>query len=245
MQLMFKYNEQKINNISIDAKYNFIPNQKKALFIAEKIRIDFIHNTAALEGNPYTYPEVKTLIEGITVGGHKVSDTEQILNLNHAFSYMIDIVKSVKNDKFYLTKEIFCAVQAIVARQEALAWGKFRESQVFIGGTEYIPPSSNNLNQIFMQGVLILNNISDPLLKAWLTFLWGSINQFFYEGNKRTSRLLASGILLTSGLPPLMILAKDQLQYNQTMTNFYNTQDATQAIVWLYEYYASYYKIYF
>lgn len=34
-----------------------------------------------------------------------------------------------------------------------------------------------------------------------------------------------------------MVLAKDRLIYNQTMKRFYDTQDATQALNWLYGYY--------
>ena len=230
--LKFIYEQEKVDKLN--DKYRFITNKEKALFIAEKMRIDFVYNTTALEGNPYTYPEIKTLIEGITVGGHKVFDTEQVLNLNYALSYLINLIK---DNKFSLNKETACSIQGIVANREALTWGKFRDGQVFIGGTEYTPPKAEQLDNIFMQGITEINDIANPILKAWIIFLWCSLNQFFYDGNKRTSRLLANGILLTQGLPPLTILAKDQLIYNQIMTNFYNTQDATQAIDWLYEYY--------
>ena len=39
--------------------------------------------TANLQGNTFTYPEVQTLLDGVTVGGRKVSDMEQILRLRH------------------------------------------------------------------------------------------------------------------------------------------------------------------
>jgi Fic family protein len=211
-----------------------LPNKERALFMAEKMRVDFVFNTAALEGNPYTYPEIKTLIEGITVGGHKVSDTDQVLNLNRALSHVID---SVKTNDFELNKSTACTIQGIVAKDEALTWGIFRDKQVFIGGTDYLPPKAEQLDEIFTHGVNRLNNIEDSMLKAFLTFLWGSLNQFFYDGNKRTSRLLTNGILLSAGLPPFMTLAKDQLEYNQVMTQFYNTHDETKALAWLYGYY--------
>ncbi|TDR30495.1 Fic/DOC family protein [Hydromonas duriensis] len=213
---------------------SFIPNMERALFMAEKMRVDFVYNTAALEGNPYTYPEIKTLIEGITVGGHRISDTEQVLNLNRALSHVIDLVKS---GKFELNKETACTIQGIVANRESLTWGEFRDGQVFIGGTNYLPPRASDLDIIFEQGAKLLNTIDDPTFKAWLIFLWGSLNQFFYDGNKRTSRFLANATLMSAGLPPLMILAKDQLKYNEVMTRFYDNQDATEALEWLYSYY--------
>lgn len=42
---------------------------------------------------------------------------------------------------------------------------------------------------------------------------------------------------MMAGYPLLMIQAKDQLKYNQIMTRFYDAQDGTEALIWLYEYY--------
>lgn len=36
--------------------------------------------TVKLEGNPFTFPEVQTLLDGITVGGRKLSDLQQVIN---------------------------------------------------------------------------------------------------------------------------------------------------------------------
>jgi len=45
---------------------------------------ELIWNTAALEGNTYTLPEVRTLLEGASVGGRSLQETEQILALREA-----------------------------------------------------------------------------------------------------------------------------------------------------------------
>ena len=115
--------------------------------------------------------------------------------------------------------------------------GSIRDAGVEIGGTEYKPPRAENLKAIFASGEKTLHEVIDPVLRAFLIFLWGSLNQFFYDGNKRTSRFLANGTLMMAGFPPLMIQAKDQLVYNQIMTRFYDTQEATEALNWLYAYY--------
>lgn len=230
--LRFSYLEKEVR--LVQEQLQFVPDKKRAIFIANRARVDYVYNTAALEGNPFTYPEVKTLIDGITVGGRKISDAEQVLNLNRAFTYLID---KVKNDTFTLDEKTACEIQGLVAREEALTWGVFRDGQVSIGGTSYMPPKAEELSSIFAKGKDVLNQEQDPILKAFLTFLWGSLSQFFYDGNKRTSRFLANGILLSAGFPPLTILAKDQLQYNEVMTRFYDTQDGTEALKWLLTYY--------
>lgn len=231
-QLNFYYESSVIS--SLQAHFNFRPDRRRALFLAEKMRVDFVFHTAALEGNPITFPEVQTLLDGITVGGRKVSDTEQVLNLNDSLSY---VLQKVQSNTFAFNSETACAIQGIVARNEALTWGSFRDQKVFIAGTDYEPPTAKDLPMVFDNGQNYLMREPDPILRAFLIFLWGSINQFFYDGNKRTSRLLCSGVLMMNGFPPLMLLSKDQLIYNQTMKIFYDTQNATAALEWLYGYY--------
>ena len=230
--LLFSY--QAVGIAVARERLSLVPDQRRALFMAEKMRADFVYNTAALEGNPFTFPEVQTLLDGITVGGHKVSEAEQVLNLSRALTHLIALVKA---GTFRVDAKTACEIQGIVAREEALTWGCFRDGAVSIAGTEYRPPQAADLAEVFALGEQALNAIADPLLRAFLVFLWGSINQFFYDGNKRTSRFLANGTLLSAGFPPIMILAKDQLAYNQVMTRFYDTQDATEALNWLYDYY--------
>ena len=45
---------------------------------------EFVWDASVLEGNPFTFPEVKTLLDGVTIGGRKISDQEQVLNLAEA-----------------------------------------------------------------------------------------------------------------------------------------------------------------
>lgn len=231
--LLFSYDRDRVEEAA--ASLSLVPDQRRALFFAEKSRADFVFNTAALEGNPFTFPEVKTLLDGITVGGHKLSDADQVLNLNRGLSYLIGLVKA---GTFRIDAETACAINGIVARDEALEWGQFRSGQVSIGGTDYMPPKAGDLPAIFDSGKTELNREPDPIRRAFLAFLWGSLNQFFYDGNKRTARFLASGTLLVEGYPPFVVLAKDQLAYNQVMTRFYDSQDATEALQWLFGYYA-------
>ena len=230
--LLFSFDENRVRNAR--SQIAVAPEKNRALFVAEKSRTDFIYNTAALEGNPFTYPEVQTLLDGITVGGHKVTDAEQVLRLNQALSHVLSLVK---DESFTISAQTAKELQGIVAKNEALTWGKFRDGVVYIGGTDYSVPPAEHLEEIFEIGTVALDQETDPIQKAFLVFLWGSLVQFFYDGNKRTSRFLCNGILLSSGYPPMMIQKQEQLEYNTIMTDFYNTQDATQALVWFYQRY--------
>jgi hypothetical protein len=50
---------------------------------------EYVWDAGVLEGNPFTFPEVKTLLEGVTVGGRKLSDQEQILTIRIAAAVLL------------------------------------------------------------------------------------------------------------------------------------------------------------
>jgi len=223
-----------INEINIKRLDIFQPNKNFFFEIAKKDKVDFIYNTSALEGNAMTYPEVATLLDGITIGGHKLSDEQQILNQNRSVNLLFEMIE---NNKFNLDKYTLLQLHKKVAFEEALSWGEFRKSGVNIGGTEYLPPQAKNLDMIFDNGIKEIEKISSPIIKAITYFLFGAICQFFYDGNKRTSRLMMNGILLSNGYPILNIKAKDKLEFNTMMINFYNSSNIKYSINYLANYY--------
>ena len=228
-----EFSASEINTIDTE-NLDFFPDKVRYIFLAKKDKIDFVYNTAALEGNMMTYPEVETLLEGITVGGHKLSDEQQILNQNRSVNLLYSMLEE---NTFVLNKEILCSLHAKVARDEALSWGVFRDGNVNIGGTDYLPPSPDVLDKVFVEGVEEIMQIKHPVLRGLTYFLFGARSQFFYDGNKRVSRLIMNGILLCEGYPMLNIKVKDKLEFNKQMIAFYDTADYISALIYLRDYY--------
>jgi len=223
-----------INKIEIANLNIFVPNKNLSFSLAKKDKVDFIYNTSALEGNAMTFPEVQTLLEGITVGGHKLSDEQQILNQNRSVNLLF---APLETNEFHINISTLLKLHGKVAQEEAITWGEFRVSGVNIGGTDYIPPKADELSTIFEEGVKEINEINHPIIKAITYFLFGAKSQFFFDGNKRTSRLMMNGILLDNGYPILNIKAKDKLEFNKVMIEFYDNDDIKKAIEYLVNYY--------
>jgi len=229
-----KIDSKIINQINTKNLKIFQENKKHFFAMAKKDRVDFIYNTSALEGNAMTYPEVATLLDGITIGGHKLSDEQQILNQNRSLTLLFEMIEK---EQFILDKPTLLKLHKKVAFEEALSWGEFRSSGVNIGGTEYIPPKSSELDMIFQEGIQEIKKISNSIMRAITYFLFGAKNQFFYDGNKRVSRLFMNGILLQNGYPILNIKAKDKLEFNIEMIKFYDADDCIETIHYLMNYY--------
>ena len=203
---------------------------------------EFVWDAAVLEGNPFSLPEIKTLIDGITVGGHKIYDEEQILNLIESSRRLISLVKS---KKFALTKTIFVELNGIIARNESLEWGVFRGEgeethytpEVGLGRYGRHTPHATEkgapyLNRLFEEGVVVLER-RPPFERALAFFLFGALHQFFFDGNKRTSRLMMNGILMSNGMDAISIPAARVEEFNEKMVDFYRTKDGTEMMAFL------------
>lgn len=121
-----------------------IPNRQKALFFAQKQLSELVCDAVNLEGIHYTLPEIQTLLDGITVGGHKFNDERIALNQADAWKFLF---KAIQHDQFNLNIEFVCQLHAIAAKEEALTAGQFRSGQVTIAGTSYMPPPASELPQ--------------------------------------------------------------------------------------------------
>ncbi|WP_328812485.1 Fic family protein [Paradesulfitobacterium ferrireducens] len=209
------------------------PNRKLALFQAKKMLPEYVFDTSQMENNPLTFPEVQTLMDGITIGGHKISDVQQVLNIKDSWHMLLKIVAK---EEFRVSKEMFHAVNNLIAREESLEWGKFRTGSVGIAGTEkYKSPAWQELDLIFDSELPVILGDFHPVEQAIRLFLWAAYNQFYWDGNKRTARLMASGILINAGYGVFNIRVKDILEFNTLMLGYYETAQADDIVKFLVE----------
>ena len=215
---------------------------ERVCFRLHKMLPEFVWDASVLEGNPFTFPEVMTLLDGVTVGGRKISDQEQVLNLAQSARRLLAMVKT---SQFALSKPVFTQLHGIVAHKEALEWGVFRgEGQE----THYTPdvglgqhgrytplptlPGAPELNRVFAKGVAALQACT-PFERAMAFFLFGALQQFFFDGNKRTSRLMMNGVLLSHGIDAISVPAAKAQEFNEKMVRFYRTKDASEMMTFL------------
>jgi Fic family protein len=200
---------------------------------------EYVWSTGVLEGNPHTFPEVKTLLDGITTGGRKIADQLQILRIAQAAKELGSLVAS---GSFALTKAVSDRLHDVLMREDALESGHFRGEgaernytpHVGLGDRgEYRPsptkPGATELNRRFREGTDVLANCP-PLERGIAYSLFGALHQFYFDGNKRTARNMMNGVLMTNGILSIGIPAARALEYNTKMRDFYLSQNASQMI---------------
>ncbi len=201
-----------------DHHWNMKPNKGKAMMLARRQLSELVWDAVNLEGIHFTLPEIQTLLEGITIGGHRISDQQIALNQVDAWRMLFGWIDS---DEFELSIEKTCALHSIAAKNDALEWGSFRSGGVTIAGTEYMPPEAQKLPILFDNMVKEAFCLADIYDQAIFVFLTMARTQFFYDVNKRMGRFMMNGLLLNAGFPPINLPAKHQLEFNRLMLEFY------------------------
>ena len=196
----------------------------------------YIWSESVASGKIFTLPQVKTLLDGVTTGGSRMTDKQDVDNQRQSLDRLVHMVRA---GQFDVGKKSFCSLHELVAKEEALTVGLFRTGAVSIAGTGYEPPPQDKLNQIFADGAEHIQSMSSAAERGVTFFLFGALHQFFYDGNKRTSRLMMNGILMAGGQDALVIDARRRFEYNDAMVHLYEHKDADPAIEFLLNSYRS------
>ena len=205
---------------TVEEKWAMKPNVRLAIQLAKRDVPALVYDAVNLEGVAMTLPEVQTILDGITVGGHKISDQNMALNQAKTWTF---IFERVSENQFVFNKEIILAVHKIAGEEEALEWGKFRSGFVSITGSDHEPPAPQDLDAKWEEIEALVNAQHDIYDRAMTAFLQLARNQFFWDVNKRTGRFMMNGILLSCGYPIINVPAKRQQEFNTLMLDFYSS----------------------
>lgn len=207
-----------------DTIWGMTPNRAMAKQLAIRDVPSLVYDAVNLEGVTMTLPEVQTILDGITVGGHKISDQNMALNQADTWKHLFSMIS---DRKFKFSKSVALELHSIAGKEEALDWGAFRTGNVTISGSDYEPPSSKQLNEEWLKIEAEVNATDDVYDKATTAFLKMARAQFFWDVNKRMGRFMMNGILLSQGFPIINVPAKRQKEFNQLMLEFYSTADSS------------------
>ena len=202
---------------------------EQSLFLAKKKWDENVYCGMKMENRAVTFPQTQTILNGVNVPNVQLDDIQAILNMRDAWKFLLSTV----NEE--VTFEYWCKLNEYIARNEALEWGKLRTGSVGISGTDYEPPIPNKEKTIEeLKNILSTSNASatDKALEA---FVWGTRGQFFWDGNKRTSLVLANKILVSSGSGIMTITDKYMEQFNTILLSYYNTGKSEELKQFLYE----------
>ena len=179
-----------------------------------------IYEQAVLEGVATSFPQTEDIIENGKVNGVTASDVQKILNLKHAWEFILDKdVLQVKSDY-----SILCHIAKLVNEGFFASGGRIRGVPVTIGGTSYVPPLP--IETVVIENILeIINRNDEPINIAIELCLYCMKTQIFNDGNKRASVIFANHYLISKAGGLLVIPENHVSEFKKLLIGYYENKD--------------------
>ena len=181
-----------------------------------------IYDQAVLEGVATSFPQTEDIIDNGTVNGMTANDIQKILNLKHAWEFILDNdVIQAKSDYYLL-----CHIAKLVNEGFFANGGKIRGVPVTIGGSTYKPPIP--VESIVKEKISdILSSEELPIDIAIKLCMYSMKTQVFIDGNKRASVIFANHYLIAHGQGFLVIPEEHVSEFKKKLVAFYEGEDIT------------------
>ena len=179
-----------------------------------------IYDQAVLEGVATSFPQTEEIIDNGKVRGMKASDVQKILNLKHAWEFILDrdVIQS-KSDYYVL-----CHIARLVNEGFFADGGRIRGVNVTIGGSSYIPPLPVEFEVRDKIEEILQSDIAD-VDKAIRLCLYTMKTQVFIDGNKRAAVIFANHFLISHGQGLLVIPETFVPEFKGLLVSYYEGED--------------------
>lgn len=179
-----------------------------------------IYDQAVLEGVATSFPQTEEIIENGKVTGMTAADVQKILNLKHAWEFILDRDVVASRSDYYMLSHI----ARLVNEGFFAEGGRIRGVPVTIGGSSYLPPLPDELD-VRSRIREITEETDEPINIAIRLCLYCMKTQVFLDGNKRASVIFANHYLIAHGGGFLVIPEKEVPQFKRLLVKYYEGED--------------------
>jgi len=182
-----------------------------------------IYDQAVLEGVATSFPQTEDIIENGTVSGMTATDIQKILNLKHAWEFILDEDVIQADSDYYL----LCHIAKLVNEGFFRDGGRIRTVPVSIGGSSYKPQLpiesdvKEDINTIIAAGKTDIDIAIDLCLYSMKT-------QIFIDGNKRASVIFANHFLIVHGQGFLVIPEEYVTEFKRKLIAYYEGENVDE-----------------
>lgn len=223
---IFNKEQQKLADIILE-KNQLMPLSELSVLEIKDLAISWAYYSAKIEGNTYTFSETQTLLKDQITAPKRYEDAQELKNLYNTFISEVEYIK--KGGKEMIDERLIFRLHSsfmkdLISDEER---GKLRHRKVAITGTNYSPPTNKwEIQQQFSEILYNQEKIENPLERAVYLHCNMARLQPFIDGNKRTSRMLESIVLMNADIVPIFSHKEEDINlYRNALLLFYKNLD--------------------
>ncbi len=196
---------------------------KQNIDFAKRHLVETIYKQAILEGVATTFADTENIIEGGKVNNMTSEDILKIINLKHAWEFILNENVILSDTNFSL----LCEINKMVEEGFYYTAGKVRNVPINIWGTTWKPdlPLESTIKEELEE---IINKRLNDIDKAIELLLYVMKKQVFIDGNKRTSVIYSNHYLIARGKGIIVIPAELTEEFKNLLIDYYEGKNVKE-----------------
>lgn len=176
------------------------------------------YHSNAIEGSTLTYAETYAILyndNSFKIQGKEPREIYEAINHKKALELVFNNIKNKKEFNEHFIKKINETINKDIKDTEG-----YRKVQVFIRGSEHIPPKPEQVPNLMNYFIYNYNNDEQDIFKkiAKYHIEFEKIHPF-EDGNGRTGRILLNYELIKNNIAPVVINKEDRVKYFEYIRN--------------------------
>lgn len=186
------------------------------------------YHSNAIEGSTLTYAETYAILyndNSFKIEGKEPREIYEAINHKKTLELVFKNLQSHDGFDEKFIKKLNETINRDIKYTEG-----YRTVQVFIRGSEHIPPAPEKISNLMNYFVYNYNHDEEDIFtKIAIYHIEFEKIHPFEDGNGRTGRLLLNYELLKNNIPPVVIIKEDRVKYFEFLKN----NDSTGLAEWL------------
>lgn len=188
--------------------------------LQKQFEIEMTYNSNAIEGNSLTLKETYLVInKGVTIKGKPLKDHLEAKDHHEALEMVYELIDH-KSQPTFSERLIRSLHQLVVKKTDEKIAGKYRNTNVFIAGSDHVPPDAIQIPSEMKNLLTWYSKKQKEMHPIELSAIFHHklvhIHPFI-DGNGRTARLVMNILLLRAGYPLAVILKNDRKKYYRAL----------------------------
>ena len=176
------------------------------------------YHSNAIEGSTLTYAETYAILyndNSFKIEGKEPRELYEAINHKKALELVFENIKNNESFDERLIKKLNETINKDIKETKG-----YRTVQVFIRGSEHIPPAPEKIPKLMNYFVYNYNNdVQDIFIKVARYHIEFEKIHPFEDGNGRTGRILINYELIKNNIPPVVITKDDRVKYFEFIRN--------------------------
>lgn len=199
--------------------------QDKLEEIKEKVWLEWIYNSVALDGNTLTRDEIKDLVDGKNSEEELTREQQEVLNHKEAAEY----VEKIAEDDGPLVEEQIKEINRILLKNISKKFqGLYKNHEDIVAGDDRTHLMYGTVEEDMQKLMIWYEDNRDEYnvleLSAYMHGTFLGISPFAAD-NGKTARFMITLELMKGGYPPIIIKKEDNVRYRNSLERAYKSGD--------------------